>query len=417
MKTTSASQNFRKSVQACHSEPIEKSLPLPKGWKLVRLDEVCEIIQGQSPPGDTYNTTADGLPFFQGKAEFGDLYPIAVKWCTKPKKIAQRDDVLISVRAPVGPTNLCPSKACIGRGLAALRPLEEIPPKYILYAIRTTVDDLVAKATGSTFGAINGKDLKAHQISLAPIPVQRKIVDEIEKQFARLEAGIAALKRVAANLKRYRASVLKIACEGLWPRTTVTKVATDIHYGSSAKTSEDIDGVPVLRMGNIVDGRLSLEKLKFLPRSHREFPDLLLKPGDLLFNRTNSAELVGKTAVYSGVPIICSFASYLIRVRLGADYEPNFLSYYLNSIYGKQWIASVVSQQVGQANVNSSKLKALEIPIPPIAEQRRIVEEVERRLSVVDELDAVVSTNQARAEGLAQSILQRAFAGQLARET
>ena len=97
------------------------------------------MIQGQSPPGSSYNTEGKGLPFFQGKAEFGELYPTAVKWCTEPSKIAQRDDILISVRAPVGPTNLCPEQACIGRGLAALRPRNGIPPRYILYALRNNV--------------------------------------------------------------------------------------------------------------------------------------------------------------------------------------------------------------------------------------------------------------------------------------
>jgi len=237
-------------------------------------------------------------------------------------------------------------------------------------------------------------------------------VAEIEKQFTRLD-GVASFKRVQTALKRYRASVLKAACEGAWPRTTVAKVATDVRYGTSAKTTESPSGVPVIRMGNIIDGRLSLEKLTFLPNSHREFPDLLLKSGDLLFNRTNSAELVGKTAVYHGTPEPCSFASYLIRVRVNPEYSPDFLSYYLNSAHGRKWIASVVSQQVGQANVNGTKLKALEIPNPPLADQKRIVAEVERRLSVVEELDAVVSANLQRATRLRQSILQKAFSGAL----
>ncbi len=256
-------------------------------------------------------------------------------------------------------------------------------------------------------------DYNAKEVAIPDGDEQHRIVAEIEKQFTRLDAGIASLKRVQAALKRHRASVLKSACEGAWPRTTVAKVATDVRYGTSAKTTEGPSGVPVIRMGNIIDGRLSLEKLKFLPNSHREFPDLLLKSGDLLFNRTNSAELVGKTAVYHGTPEPCSFASYLIRVRVNPEYSPDFLSYYLNSAHGRKWIASVVSQQVGQANVNGTKLKALEIPNPPLADQTRIVAEVERRLSVVEELDAVVSANLQRATRLRQSILQKAFSGAL----
>lgn len=122
-----------------------------------------------------------------------------------------------------------------------------------------------------------------------------------------------------------------------------------------------------------------------------------------------SAELVGKTAVFKNTPRPCSFASYLIRVRLGSGCVPDFVSYFINSVFGRSWISDVVSQQVGQANVNGTKLQALAIPLPPLAEQQRIVAEVERRLSVVEELEAVLNANLQRATGLRQSILQRAF--------
>ena len=169
----------------------------------------------------------------------------------------------------------------------------------------------------------------------------------------------------------------------------------------------------MLRMGNINDGSLDLENLKYLPASHEEFPDLLLEPRDILFNRTNSAELVGKTAVYRGNPTPCSFASYLIRLRLLPGCVAQFLAYYINSFFGRAWIKSVVSQQVGQANVNGTKLQDLVLPLPPLAEQERIVGEVERRLSVIEELDAAVTANLKRAERLRQSILHRAFTGAL----
>ena len=187
---------------------------LPAGWEAADVDEVCLVIQGQSPPGETYNTDGAGLPFLQGKAEFGDTYPTAVKWCSAPTKIAEPDDILISIRAPVGPTNLCPSQSCIGRGLAAIRPQGDIQPKYVLYALRSTEEELRSKATGTTFDAIRGDSLRSHPIPLPPLAEQRRIVAEIETQFTRLDASVAALRRARANLKRYRASVLKDACEG-----------------------------------------------------------------------------------------------------------------------------------------------------------------------------------------------------------
>ncbi len=194
---------------------------------------------------------------------------------------------------------------------------------------------------------------------------------------------------------------------------TIAQLSEKVQYGSSAKTNENRDGVPVIRMGNISEGQLKLDDLKYLPREHSEFPELLLRKGDLLFNRTNSPELVGKTTVYTGKPATCSFASYLIRVQFTNGTIPQFVSFFMNSIHGRNWIKTVVSQQVGQANVNGTKLQALIVPLPPYAEQDKITEEVDRCRSVAAEIEATVETNLNRAERLRQSILKQAFSGKL----
>lgn len=198
-----------------------------------------------------------------------------------------------------------------------------------------------------------------------------------------------------------------------WAWATVDEFASLVQYGSSAKASEEQGGVPILRMGNIVDGRLDTTALKFLPAEHPEFPELLLEPGDVLFNRTNSAELVGKTAVYGGAPSPCSFASYLIRVRLKPPCAPSYLSWYINSVSGRQWIASVVNQQVGQANVNGSKLRALRIPLPPRAEQDRIVGEIDKQFSRIDAGVAALRRIQANLKRHRAAILKAACEGRL----
>jgi len=193
---------------------METNIEVPSQWLVVPLETVCDVIQGQSPPGNTYNSKGEGLPFFQGKAEFGVEHPTPKKWCSAPVKVAKPGDVLISIRAPVGPANLNAETACIGRGLAALRPLPGIETRYVFYAIRNSETQLALQGTGSTFKAISGGQLRQHKIPIAPTNEQHRIVAEIEKQFTRLDAAVAALKRAQANLKRYRASVLKAACEG-----------------------------------------------------------------------------------------------------------------------------------------------------------------------------------------------------------
>lgn len=198
-----------------------------------------------------------------------------------------------------------------------------------------------------------------------------------------------------------------------WTSATVQQLAERVQYGSSSKSNEDNNGIPVLRMGNIFEGEVLLDKLKYLPENHDEFPELLLEDNDLLFNRTNSPELVGKTTVYKKKPYPCSFASYLIRVRFLSGMEPKFVSYYINSMYGRKWIKSVVSQQVGQANVNGTKLQALTVPLPSLNEQEVIIEEMDDRFSLISNLENNVNNNLLRAERLRQSILKEAFSGKL----
>lgn len=206
-----------------------------------------------------------------------------------------------------------------------------------------------------------------------------------------------------------------LALPDKWCWVTVDQCSSLVQYGTSAKMGADSSGIPVLRMGNVLqDGRLDFSDLKYLPADHSEFPELLLEAGDLLFNRTNSAELVGKTGIYQGTPSSCSFASYLIRVRLLPRVLPTIVMNALNSDYGRRWIKGVVNQTVGQANVNGSKLSAFTFPLAPKAEQEAIVEATESHLSVIEHLEADVEVKLNAAQTLRQAILRHAFTGRLA---
>jgi len=198
-----------------------------------------------------------------------------------------------------------------------------------------------------------------------------------------------------------------------WVWASVDQLTAEQKYGSSSKTNEDSTGVPILRMGNIQDGDLDFSNLKYLPADHDEFPGLYLQDGDLLFNRTNSPELVGKTAVYRSQMSPCSFASYLISVRFSQSFIPELASTFINSAYGKHWIKSVVVQQVGQANVNGSKLSALAIPLPPFEEQKEIVSSLHTQTNEIVEQLKNVDTSLKQSAAQRKNILKAAFSGQL----
>ena len=124
---------------------------LPSGWKWLKLGRIGEITLGQSPPSSSYRDTPEGLPFFQGKADFGATSPNPTSWCVSPRKIAEEGDILISVRAPVGPTNLADRQCCIGRGLASIRTGDGADTSFVLYALKNFETDLIKQGTGSTF--------------------------------------------------------------------------------------------------------------------------------------------------------------------------------------------------------------------------------------------------------------------------
>jgi type I restriction enzyme S subunit len=147
----------------------------------VVLSDVANIIMGQSPPSSTYNTRGQGLPFFQGKADFGDMYPTPRIYCSEPNRIAEPGDILITVRAPVGPTNLSRERACIGRGLSALRVGNRLDRNYLFYFLRFYEPELAKAGTGSTFAAISREDLETIKLPFPALSEQQRIAAILQK--------------------------------------------------------------------------------------------------------------------------------------------------------------------------------------------------------------------------------------------
>jgi type I restriction enzyme S subunit len=432
---------------------------------------------GQSPSSDFYNTESNGLPFFQGKAEFAEVHPVVQKWCSSPNKIADKDDILLSVRAPVGPTNIANVKCCIGRGLAAIRYKLPECHKFLFYYLRCIEKSLAGQGTGSTFSAISGSVIKNQPFPLPPLPEQHRIVAKIEELFSDLDAGIASLRKAKEQLKTYRQSVLKWAFEGKlteewrkknkpepacellkrikaerekkykeesdkakkegtraprkmeelppisveeldklsrqpdgWAWIYLKNVTEGPEYGSSAKSKKEGKS-PVLRMGNIQNCFFDWSDLVF-SNNPEEIRKYWLKPGDVLFNRTNSPELVGKTALYKGERDAI-FAGYLIRVNQVKQIVPGYLNYFLNSGFAHEYGNKVKTDGVNQSNINGEKLGKYRFPLCSETEQEEILLEIESRLSVADNLEKTIDASLAQAAALRQSILKRAFEGKL----
>lgn len=194
-----------------------------------------------------------------------------------------------------------------------------------------------------------------------------------------------------------------------WARIGTCSLLTE--YGTSVKSDHIEKGIPVLKMGDVQDGKLHLGGQKKVPRSIEDLPQLFLKRFDLLYNRTNSAELVGKTGIYVGDDDVYTFASYLIRIRFPIDLtSPIYANLAMNAPYFRETqILPELQQQCGQANVNGTKLRNMMIPLPPLAEQRRIVAKADELMVLCDALDAQLTTAKTESRRLLDAILYNAI--------
>ena len=368
-------------------------------------------------------------------------------------------------------------------GFCVLHPADGIYDRFMFYLVSDDqfVSQLNPLQRGTSYPAVRDADVLSQEVPLPPLPEQRRIVAEIEKQFTRLDASVAALKRVQANLKRYRASVLKAACDGAlvpteaefarsvgrdyepadrllsrilserrarweaqekrgrkykepvapdtsglpelpegWSHVLIQQILSITRsglktgpFGSLLKKHEHKKtGVPVLGIENIqrmefVPGN----KIFVTPHKAQELSSYNVQEGDILISRSGT---VGEACVVPSGLGDARLSTNLMRIALATEYvSPQYFCLLFN---GSPTVLGQVSALCSGSTrdfLNGKILRSIVFPLPPIAEQRRIVAEVERRLSVIQQAEAAVEANLTRAERLRQSILKQAFSGKL----
>jgi type I restriction enzyme S subunit len=347
------------------------------GMKYTALRDVCEINMGQSPDSSSYNEEGRGIPFFQGNADFGERNPVTRVWCDAPSKIANANDILISVRAPIGAVNYASETCCIGRGLAAITPdLSRVSSEYIFWLLKGKNAELNSKGTGSTFKAINRKALEEIQVPDISFEKQAAYAANLETAYRIIQMRNQQLSALDDLIKARFVEMFGTypSNEKRWPTGTIRDLVTEVRYGSSRKAAEGDSGkYPYLRMNNInYSGELDLSETKTIDIPDEELDKCTVHRGDLLFNRTNSKELVGKTCVYNRDELMV-LAGFVVRVRLNEKALPEFVSAFMNSSFSKQMLLGTCKAAIGQANINAQELQNIGIYIPPIAMQREFV--------------------------------------------
>ena len=340
----------------------------------LRLDEVCNLNMGQSPSSDSYNQEGKGIPFFQGNADFGELYPITRVWCDEPTKIVDKGTLLISVRAPIGALNFATEKSCIGRGLAGLTVKAGYDLKYIYYVLKFKEQELNNKGTGSTFKAISKSSLGevlVPDISIGKQKdyvkkldlIQRMLVDE-KKQMVQLDMLIKSrFVEMFGNPETNSKG---------WDECELSEKLNVLGgYAFKSDMFDEEDGIPVLRIGNINAGYFKPVNVVFW-KNASSLERYAMYPGDLVMSLTGT---VGKDD-YGNVCILGNDYDmyYLNQRNAKLEIKEGIDKYYLLQLLKFEQIKKKltgISRGVRQANILNRDILNLVVPLPPIELQNQ----------------------------------------------
>lgn len=228
----------------------------------VMLKDVCAINMGQSPDSNSYNENGKGIPFFQGNADFGERYPVVRKWCSSPTKIAMPEDILISVRAPIGALNYAKEKCCIGRGLAAITPDRlKVAPEFIFWFLKSKNTELNSKGTGSTFKAIGRKALEETMVPDIPVDKQLECATTLNKIYAVIQMRKQELLALDDLI---RARFVEMFGTGNYPIEKLGAVCKKITDGTHKTPTYLNEGITFISAKNIVNGELDFTDIKYI---------------------------------------------------------------------------------------------------------------------------------------------------------
>lgn len=385
---------------------------MKRGWQIQRIGDLCEIIAGQSPEGKFYNSEAKGLPFYQGKKDFGEKFIEApTTWTTQTTKVAREGDILMSVRAPVGPVNFATGEICIGRGLAAIRSKTELNRDFLFYQLLHLQSEIAGKE-GAVFASINKSEIAALPLAFIPLPEQQRIVAILDEAFA----GLATAKANAEkNLQNARAlfeshlqSVFTLRGKG-WVEIPLGEVC-EVKDGTHNSPKYVSEGIPFVTQKNIREQGLSFEKTKFITQ----------KDHDDFYRRSNAARgdiLISMIGANRGMACIVNDSrTFSIKnvglVKQNKAMNRDFLLYFLKSPQAAGYVR-VASKGGAQEFIGLTQLRAWPVPLPPLEQQKSLAEQFVKLATETQRLETLYAQKQAALTALKQSLLHQAFTGEL----
>ena len=374
---------------------------------MARLDDICAINMGQSPDSASYNENGEGMPFFQGNADFGKIHPKVRVWCSAPTKIAHAGDVLISVRAPIGALNIADRECCIGRGLAALTVNEGLCVKdYLWYAIASKVDELNSKGTGSTFKAISKGVLAETEIPLPDLNEQKKVAEQLTKVDGLIDARKEQLAKLDQLIKSRFIEMFGDPSSNPmgWKATTVGAECYYIKDGPH-KSLPDVsegNGYPFISVRNIVNGYIDFSTAKYI--SEQDYIESIKKchpqKGDMLYSKG------GTTGIAKLIDVDVEFANWVHLAVLKFDDSLNgvFFENMLNCDYCYDQ-SQRLTKGIANRDLVLSAMAQIKMYKPPLKVQEQFAAFVKQ----IDKSKFDLKQSLEKLETLKKSLMQQYF--------
>ena len=397
----------------------ENTSRLPEGWEMKKLGEVCKVIAGQSPEGKYYNSEGQGMPFYQGKKEFTDKFiGEPTTWTINITKEAEANDILMSVRAPVGPVNFAFQKICIGRGLAAIRAGKDID-KDFLFNFLVKHENEIEGNTGAVFNSINKTQIENIEIPLPPLPEQQRIVTILDQAFATIDQAKTNAEQNLKNTKElFESELQRVFSEkgNDWEEKPLKELTTKIGSGATPRGGQEsykTKGTSLVRSMNVHDWEFQDKNLAFIDEKQaKELDGVTLQEEDVLLNITGAS--VARCCVFPKEYLPARVNQHVSIIRPKKEIlDTKFLNLLLTSKPYKDHLLFTGEQGATRQAITKAQIETFRISFPKLQKQKHIVYQLDTLRAETQKLEAIYQQKLNNLDELKKSILQKAFAGEL----
>lgn len=387
---------------------------LASNWTTRPLGEVCDLIMGQAPKGNSYNDKGIGTSLIAGAADLGPTTPKPKKWTNAPTKIGKQGDIILCVRATIGDLNWADKEYCYGRGVAGIRVNGQFDPELIWFWLKACKEHLLSLGRGATFKQISKTDIASLPVPDLDIAEQRRIVARIKECMERVEEieGLRAEAREEAD-HIFRSHCAEIFSSD-WPEIPVKDLISEKPSNGIFKRRKDFgSGVLLANVKNLYgDQVIHPDELERIEASNKEIEKYRLNPGDVLVNRSSlKREGTGRSCVFEGYSEPVLFECHIMKVTPRLDrLHPHLFAAFMNSPLGLSRIL-MRAKTATMTTWNQTDLQSIQIPTPPLELQEGLVEELANIKALADQVRAEFENGEL--QFMRESILRKAFAGEL----